>query len=146
MFTALAVVVCACSQDEVANNGNTLPNGKYPLQIARATVGDAQTRVSETSDGAGSQWDGGEQISVRIGTDGSVDKYTLNADGTVKSIDIPCYWQSTAAQTVTAWYPAEDGTVSLADQRQRLGILAESHGREWQLHQSCKPRVHAPVG
>lgn len=89
MFTALAVVVCACSQDEVANDGNTLPSGKYPLQIARATVGEAQTRVSETTDGTGSQWDGGEQISVRIGTKGSVGKYTLNANGTVKSIDTP---------------------------------------------------------
>ena len=96
------------------------------MQIASVTLdveGTEQpwTRITETPDGSGSTWTGGEQIGVQIGNDGTPGTYTVNADGTVSPVT-PAYWQSTAPATVTAWYPVEE-TVSLADQTRGLAYL-----------------------
>ena len=122
---ALLLATAACTKDELAD-GDRLPEGQYPLEIARITLsvegGEAQpwgtpaTRVSETADGTGSvwEWDGSEMIGVQLGD--KTTTYTLNTDHTLLA-DRQLYWTSTAPnQPVTAWYPATDGTLDLRDQ------------------------------
>ena len=134
--TALLFALAACTQDELAD-GDRLPEGQYPVEIARITLGveggeaqpwgAPQTRVSENGDGTGSVWDwnGTEMIGVQLG--GETTTYTLNADKTL-STDAPLYWQNTQTATVTAWYPAADGTLNLGDQSQNLAYLLSGTG------------------
>ena len=122
---ALLLATAACTKDELAD-GDRLPEGQYPLEIARITLGveggEAQpwgtpaTRFSENGDGTGSvwEWDGSEMIGVQLGD--KTTTYTLNTDHTLLA-DRQLYWTSTAPnQPVTAWYPATDGTLDLRDQ------------------------------
>ena len=122
---ALLLATAACTKDELAD-GDRLPEGQYPLQIAAVTLsveggeaqpwGAPQTRVSENADGTGSvwEWDGSEMIGVQLGD--KTTTYTLNTDHTLLA-DRQLYWTSTAPnQPVTAWYPATDGTLDLRDQ------------------------------
>ena len=124
-FVALLLLLAACTKDELAD-GDRLPEGQYPLQIAAVTLsvgggeaqpwGAPQTRVSENADGTGSvwEWDGSEMIGVQLGD--KTTTYTLNTDHTLLA-DRQLYWTSTAPnQPVTAWYPATDGTLDLRDQ------------------------------
>lgn len=109
----LAMLFCA----SCTNEDERFASGWYPLQIEKATVNTGtSSRVSETSDGFGSQWTDGDKISVRIGADNEVGTYTLNTDGTVKTAAPPAYWLNEAAQTITAWHPATDGAIDLSDQ------------------------------
>lgn len=136
LATTLSLAGCTADDNETA--GEMLPEGKYPLTFT-ATQADAtdtaspQTRVSENPDGASSKWDGDEQISVQIGAATETGTYTLDADGTIKTADKPLYWQSTASQTVTAWYSNISGqstptnnTVSLADQSSGLAYVMKA--------------------
>ena len=135
-FSALLLLLAACTQDELTDD-TRLPEGQYPLQIAAVTLGveggeaqpwgAPQTRVSENGDGTGSVWDwnGTEMIGVQLG--GETTTYTLNADKTL-STDAPLYWQNTQTATVTAWYPAADGTLNLGDQSQNLAYLLSGTG------------------
>lgn len=101
--TLTAAGLASCGSEELAGGG-LLPEGKYPLELT-ATVGELQTRA------AGKDfWTDGDMIGVRIGTDGAVGKYELNADGTVRSAVTPAYWQSKDQQTVEAWYPYDAQT------------------------------------
>lgn len=122
---ALLLAMAACTKDELAD-GDRLPEGQYPLEIAAVTLsvegGEAQpwgtpaTRVSENGDGTGSvwEWDGSEMIGVQLGD--KTTTYTLNTYHTLLA-DRQLYWTSTAPnQPVTAWYPATDGTLDLRDQ------------------------------
>lgn len=124
-FVALLLLLAACTKDELAD-GDRLPEGQYPLEIAAVTLsvgggeaqpwGTPQTRVSENADGTGSvwEWDGSEMIGVQLGD--KTTTYTLNTDHTLLA-DRQLYWTSTAPnQPVTAWYPATDGTLDLRDQ------------------------------
>ena len=133
---AVLLTATACTQDELAD-GTRLPEGQYPLEIARITLGveggeaqswgTPQTRVSENGDGMGSVWDwnGTEMIRVQLG--GETTTYTLNADKTLSTND-PLYWQNTQTATVTAWYPATDGTLNLSDQTNGLAYLLHGTG------------------
>ena len=134
---ALLLATAACTKDELAD-GDRLPEGQYPLQIAAVTLsveggeaqpwGAPQTRVSENADGTGSvwEWDGSEMIGVQLGD--KTTTYTLNTDHTLLA-DRQLYWTSTAPnQPVTAWYPATDGTLDLGDQSQSLAYLLGATG------------------
>ena len=133
---ALLLATAACTKDELAD-GDRLPEGQYPVEIARITLGveggeaqpwgAPQTRVGEAGDGTGSVWDwnGTEMIGVQLG--GETTTYTLNADKTL-STDAPLYWQNTQTATVTAWYPATDGTLDLSNQSQSLAYLLGGSG------------------
>lgn len=155
---ALLLATAACTKNELAD-GDRLPEGQYPLEIARITLGveggEAQpwgtpaTRVSETADGTGSvwEWDGSEMIGVQLGD--KTTTYTLNTDHTLLA-DRQLYWTSTAPnQPVTAWYPATDGTLDLSDQSQSLAYLLGATGTgDYQTpvtlnftHQLAKVRV-----
>lgn len=75
ILAATALLLAACTQDELAEQGCTLPDGEYPLQIGSVTLDvessaepcseeRPQTRVAENDNGTGSvwQWDGSEMI------------------------------------------------------------------------------------
>ena len=154
-----AILFTACSQDELAEQGNTLPDGEYPLQIGSVTLDvessaepcseeRPQTRVAENDNGTGSvwQWDGSEMIGVRLGDETTT--YTLNADKTLTT-DQQLYWTSAAPATVTAWYPTDE-SVDLSDQSEGLAYMlkAEVPGATYNneialdfKHQLAKVRV-----
>lgn len=159
IFGAVLLLFTACSQDELAEQGNTLPDGEYPLQIGSVTLDvessaepcseeRPQTRVAENDNGTGSvwQWDGSEMIGVRLGNETTT--YTLNADKTLTT-DQQLYWTSAAPATVTAWYPTDE-SVDLSDQSEGLAYMlkAEVPGATYNneialdfKHQLAKVRV-----
>ncbi len=124
---ALLLTTAACTQDELAD-GDRLPEGQYPLQIAAVTLsveggeaqpwGAPQTRVS----------DGDEEIDVQIEGSTETATYTVQDDGTVSS-NAPLYWSDRKTHTVTAWYSATDGTLDLSDQTNGLAYLMHGKGR-----------------
>lgn len=155
---ALLLATAACTKNELAD-GDRLPEGQYPLEIARITLGveggEAQpwgapaTRVSETADGTGSVFDTGDPFAVQIDDGTETATYTVQDDGTATS-DAPLYWTNTTPnRTVSAWYPATDGTLDLGDQSQSLAYLLGGSGTgDYQTpvtltftHQLAKVRV-----
>lgn len=136
-FTLTAtLLLAACTQDETIDN-NTLPEGKYPLQIASVTMNvessqqpwganAPQTRVVENTDGNSSVWQDGDKIKVQIG-DGTPGTYTYQEGSlTVANGDAPAYWASkTDGQTIKAWYTSSDNneTVDLSDQKSGLAYV-----------------------
>ena len=159
---ALLLATAACTKDELAD-GDLLPEGQYPLEIARIPLGveggEAQpwgapaTRVSETADGTGSVFDTGDPFAVQIDDGTETATYTVQDDGTATS-DAPLYWTNTTPnRTVSAWYPATDGTLDLGDQSQSLAYLLGGSGTgDYQTpvtltftHQLAKVRV-TPIG
>ena len=121
---ALLLATAACTKDELAD-GDRLPEGQYPLEIARITLGveggEAQpwgapaTRVSEKEDGNSSKFDADDKFAVQIDDKGEVGTYTVRDNNTVEA-EVPLYWSDTDEHTVNAWYPATDGTLDLRDQ------------------------------
>jgi hypothetical protein len=91
---ALLLAMAACTKDELAD-GDRLPEGQYPLEIARITLGveggEAQpwgapaTRVSETVDGTGSVFDTGDPFTVQIDDGTETATYTVQGDDTATS-------------------------------------------------------------
>ena len=133
---ALLLATAACTTDELAD-GNRLPEGQYPLEIARITLGveggeaqpwgAPQTRVSEIVDGTGSVFDAGDLFAVQIDGEEEVGTYALQDDHTVRA-ETPLYWYDLNDHTVTAWYPATDGTIDLGNQSQSLAYLLSGTG------------------
>lgn len=136
---AAAFLFSACTQDELTNSTDTLPEGMYPLQISGITLeaessqqpwgADApQTRVAENPDGNGSVWQDGDKINVQIG-DGTPGVYTYT-DGKLEVADgdAPAYWASTDnGQTITAWYTSLDTeTVDLSNQANGLAYVLKA--------------------
>lgn len=131
---ALLLATAACTKDELAD-GDRLPEGQYPLEIARITLGveggeaqpwgAPQTRVGETGDGTGSVFSAGDRFVVQI--DGEEGIYIVQDDGSVKA-EAHLYWSDTGDHTVTAWYPATGGTLDLGDQSQSLAYLLYGSG------------------
>ena len=133
---ALLLATAACTKDELAD-GDRLPEGQYPLEIARITLGveggeaqpwgAPQTRVSEIADGTGSVFDAGDLFAVQIDGEEEVGTYALQDDHTVRA-ETPLYWYDLNDHTVTAWYPATDGTIDLGNQSQSLAYLLSGTG------------------
>ena len=133
---ALLLATVACTTDELAD-GNRLPEGQYPLEIARITLGveggeahpwgTPQTRVSEIADGNSSKFDADDKFAVQIDGKDEVGTYAVQDNNTVKA-ETPLYWSDTGEHTVTAWYPATGGTLDLSDQSQSLAYLLYGTG------------------
>ena len=139
-----AILFTACTQDELAEQGNTLPEGEYPLQIGSVSITaeaseEPWTRVAENeTDGMGSHWTDGDKIGVRIGDNEETGIYIINVDDagnvTVEP-ETPVYWKNTQTAEVTAWYPAEASSVNLGFQH-RNGLTYVLHGTGTGNHQS----------
>lgn len=138
-FTAIGLITAvwfsACTNDELVDD-NTLPEGKYPLEIASVTMNvesssepwDAkapQTRVTESEDRNSSVWQNGDKIKVQIGS-GAPGTYTYQ-DGslTVADGDAPAYWASkNENQSIRAWYTSSGSkTVELVNQTEGLAYV-----------------------
>ena len=138
-----AILLAACTQDELAEQGNTLPDGEYPLQIGSVSITaeaseEPWTRVTEKPDGSGSVFQNGDRIGVRIAGSDETGIYRINVDdaGNVTiTPDKPVYWKSTKPAEVTAWYPAEASSVNLGFQH-RNGLTYVLHGTGTGNHQS----------
>ena len=133
---ALLLATAACTKDELAD-GDRLPEGQYPLEIARITLGveggeaqpwgTPQTRVSEIADGTGSEFSAGDLFAVQIDGKDEVGTYAVQDNNTVKA-ETPLYWSDRNDHTVTAWYPAKSGTIDLGNQSQSLAYLLSGTG------------------
>ena len=131
---ALLLATAACTKDELAD-GDRLPEGQYPVEIARITLGveggeaqpwgAPQTRVGEAGDGTGSVFSAGDRFAVQINGEEGI--YIVQDDGSIKA-ESPLYWSDTGEHTVTAWYPATGGTFDLSDQSQSLAYLLYGTG------------------
>lgn len=128
---AAAMAFTACTQDELTDD--TLPEGKYPLEIASAAIEaessvqpwgaqSPQTRVYEDpmSD-TNSAWETGDEFYVKFQDSDEVGTYKITAsyNGTTAAVT-PVYWQSAnTEQTIIAWYAPDadaDGKLDLSDQ------------------------------
>ena len=136
-LSALLLLLAACTQDELTDD-TRLPEGQYPLQIAAVTLsveggeaqpwGAPQTRVGETGDGTGSTFSAGDKFAVQIDGKDETGIYIVQDNNTIKA-DAPLYWTNTIPnRTVSAWYPATDGTLDLGDQSQSLAYLLSGTG------------------
>lgn len=139
-----AILLAACSQDELVEQGNTLPDGEYPLQIGRVSITaeaseEPWTRVTEKPDGSGSVFQDEDRIGVRIAGSEETGIYRIKVDdaGNVTiTPDKPVYWKSTQPAEVTAWYPAEASSVNLGFQLLNNTMTYVLHGTGTGNHQS----------
>lgn len=124
LFALLATtLLAACTQDELAERGHTLPEGQYPLELTTASLGAMAIPTTRgTVDGT---WNGGEIICVQVAssldyadTDNipweqvPVINYTVSQDGTMKLVDASSivYWQSTnETKYIRAWRAGTSG-------------------------------------
>ena len=151
IFGAVLLLFTACTQDELAEQGNTLPDGEYPLQIGSVSIiaessEEPWTRVTEKPDGSGSVWQPDDTITVSL--DGETATYTY--DGSAWTSGAPLYWKNTQTAEVTAWYSATDGALYLGGQNNGLVYVLRatadnaSHNTPVNLqfeHQLAKVRV-----
>lgn len=138
IFGATLLLFAACTQDELTNGADTLPEGMYPLDISSVTLGaevssqpwgaDApQTRVSESEedDRNSSKWDGGEVITVQLGDNkATTTTYEVKTNGTLELTGNQLYWAK-REDKVTAWYP-ENGTIPLSNQSGGLAYVLQA--------------------
>ena len=126
-----ALLLSACSQDELAENSTTLPEGEYPLQIGSVTLTaevseQPWTRVSENlTDGMSSEFKAGDAIGVSLY--GKTATYTY--DGTAWTSEAPLYWKDKQPATVTAWYPVDE-EIDFTQQDEGLTYLLKADGVE----------------
>lgn len=105
-----AILLAACSQDELAEQGNTLPDGEYPLQIGSVSITaeaseEPWTRVSESTDGKSSVWETNDEFYVKFEGSDEVGIYKITdaATGAVKPVK-SIYWKNTQPAKIIAWY------------------------------------------
>lgn len=137
IFGAALLLLAACTQDDpMGDNGTTLPEGVYPLEISSVTLSaevssqpwgaDApQTRVSENPDRNSSKWDGGDIFYAKP-NGAEAGKFQIQEDGI--AVLTPTYWTQTT-DSVTAWHASpetESGTIDLSDQTGGLAYLLQA--------------------
>lgn len=106
-----AILLAACSQDELAEQGTALPGGQYPLQIGSVSITaeaseEPWTRIAENeTDGMGSHWTGDEEFYVKFEGSDEVGIYKITdaATGAVEPVK-SIYWKSTQPAKIIAWY------------------------------------------
>lgn len=114
LFTTIclmaAALFTACTQDELAEQGNTLPDGEYPLQIGSVSITaeaseEPWTRVSESTDGKSSVWETNDEFYVKFEGSDEVGIYKITdaATGAVKPVK-SIYWKNTQPAKIIAWY------------------------------------------
>ena len=115
-LAALALLLGACTQDELADN-NRLSKGEYPVVI-RATglsveaTPQAAPSTRATVDG---DWQGVQTVALKMGD--AVKEYTVTASTDFKSAMLsrendPYYWTSRNPITVSAWWPFNNADIT----------------------------------
>ena len=116
ILVAAALVLAACSQDEPA--GDSLPGGKYPLELTAANLHEAVATpaVTGTRSTVDGNWEDALSVAVQVGGEnGPVKKYEVASTSdngakltcpTLTEADTQFWWtSSTESKTVRAWYP-----------------------------------------
>ena len=130
IFGAALLLFTACTQDDpMGDNGTTLPEGVYPLEISSVTLsaevssqpwgaGAPQTRVSENNpDRNSSKWDGGETIYVQLDNTDEIGEFKINKiDENITVTPVNTVYWTKRKDNVTAWYPA-NGEIRLDNQQ-----------------------------
>lgn len=128
IFGAVLLLFAACTQDELTEQGDTLPESMYPLEISSVTLGaevssqpwgadSPQTRVSENPDRNSSKWDGGETIYVQLDNTDEIGEFKINKiDENITVTPANTVYWTKRTDNVTAWYPA-NGEIRLDNQQ-----------------------------
>ena len=124
ILVAAALVLAACSQDEPA--GDSLPGGKYPLELTAANLHEAVATpaVTGTRSTVDGNWEDALSVAVQVGGEnGPVKEYKVTSTSgngakltcpTLTEADTQFWWtSSTESKTVRAWYPYSE-TVPVA--------------------------------
>ena len=136
-----AFALASCTQDELAEQGTALPEGKYPITFSAVQVAEAepQTRVSENADGTGSVWTEGDKMEIHFNEEfGDFENFditlTVDANGNVITQSPQLYWPNTGNYTYDGMYSNIAGesttgnTVSFGDQSQGLAYVLLTSG------------------
>ncbi|HIZ88102.1 MAG TPA: fimbrillin family protein [Candidatus Coprenecus pullistercoris] len=136
-----AFALASCTQDELAEQGTALPEGKYPITFSAVQVAGAepQTRVSENADGTGSVWTEGDKMEIHFNEEfGDFESFditlTVDADGNVITQSPQLYWPNTGNYTYYGMYCNIEGesttgnTVTFGDQSQGLAYVLLTSG------------------
>lgn len=136
ILVAAALVLAACSQDEPA--GDSLPGGKYPLELTAANLHEAVATpaVTGTRSTVDGNWEDALSVAVQVGGEnGPVKEYEVASTSdngakltcpTLTEADTQFWWtSSTESKTVRAWYPYSetvpvDWSVSLTQTEETL--------------------------
>ena len=138
MWAAL-LLLASCTQDELADNADALPEGQYPVEIASVTISgessvqpwgarSPQTRAEESADGNTNttQWEVGDEFYVKFSGSDRIGTYKITdaKAGTVEAVK-PLYWRSkTQQEKLIVWYTEpyteNGGTLDLSDQKDGL--------------------------
>ena len=131
-----AILLSACSQDELAEQGMALSDGEYPLQIGGVSItAEASeqpwTRVAESTSGQSSVWQADDEFQVKFNDYDEIGTYLIADDGTTVEAVTPIFWKNTTQSgAITAWYtsPAAsaDGTIDLSDQTDGLAYVLQA--------------------
>ena len=140
-LTLAAFTLAACTQDELAEQGTALPEGKYPITFSAVQVAGAepQTRVSENADGTGSVWTEGDKMEIHFNEEfGDFESFditlTVDADGNVITQSPQLYWPNTGNYTYDGMYcnieeeSTTGNTVTFGDQSQGLAYVLLTRG------------------
>lgn len=107
-FAFLVLLLSSSCSPGGETDGNTLPDGKYPLAFTSSVEAMAETRAA-TADGT---WTEGDQIAVKVGEEVKEYSYGDGATFTVASGD-PFYWTSAEeTKSVSAWYCGDGSTAT----------------------------------
>ena len=121
LFLVLAAIaLTACTQDELAEQPTTLPEGAYPITIASVQVAEAlpQTRITETSDGMGSTWNerNPDMVIVKVTGGGNDAESTCTLFGNkIIASTANLWWHTTEISSVNAWYSNLKGSNTSSD-------------------------------
>ena len=131
---AALLLLASCTQDELADNADALPEGQYPVEIASVSISgegsvqpwgarSPQTRAAETADGNTTQWEEGDVFYVSDGNRIGTYRIEETEDGYAPKAVEPLYWQSkTEQKTLIAWFTQlqteNGGTLDLTNQKE----------------------------
>ena len=115
-LAALALLLGACTQDELADN-NRLSKGEHPVVI-RATglsVEATPLAASSTRAAVDGDWQGVQIVALKLGD--AVKEYTVTTSTDFKSATLsrenaPHYWTSRDPITVSAWWPFDNADIT----------------------------------
>lgn len=114
LAASLATALCGCSGE--ITDGNTLPDGKYPMTFTAQVDGLNATRATGKD-----TWVEGDEIAVSIdgGSDSKTYKITDISTGAMSpdDADNTLYWQKNRGQRIQAWFPVSaTATATISDQ------------------------------
>ena len=138
---AFLLAFAACTQDEITD-GNALPEGKYPVEIAFATIGgegsgqpwgarSPQTRaVDEEYNGEiRTLWRAGDIFYMKFKDGDDIGSNTIASDGYGVDRGRTLYWRSaTQKETLVSWFTqpslgADGGMLDISNQAEGLAYV-----------------------